>query len=127
MEWSRSDGLLDPVRALVHVPAQQVLDGLGPWERADALRTAAWRAETLAELKQSDRRDLSAVTAQSLKRSRSGSNRRRRPFRLKGSLGLVAEPMLDRRSIRPSRRRIVRSAAERPFSTARSGASRPPA
>ena len=49
------------------------------------------------------------------------------PFRLKGSLGLVAEPMLYRRSIHPSRRRIVRSAAEGPFFHGAKRSAEPPA
>ena len=43
-------------------------------------------------------------------------------IRPRRALGLVAEPMLYRRSIRPSRRRIVRSPRRGRFSTARSGA-----
>ena len=62
----------------------------------------------------SARGTLSALTAQKLNRRRSGSHRRRRRFRPRTSLGFVAAPMLYRRTTNPSRRRIVRHAAETP-------------
>ena len=48
---------------------------------------------------------LSGVTAQPLKRARSGSERRRRGFVPRGRFRPVAEPMRHRRPDRPSRRR----------------------
>ena len=69
-----------------------------------------------------ERRD-SAVTKTVPERSRSASAR----IRPKRSLGLVAEPMLYRRSIRPSRRRTVRSAAEGRFFHGAKWSAEPPA
>ena len=79
--------------------------------RSDTRRSAAGGSARL------ERRD-SAASKTVPERSPSASA----PIRLKWSLGLVAEPMLYRGPIHPSRRCIVRSAAEGRFSTARSGA-----
>ena len=68
-----------------------------------------------------ERRD-GAVGKTVLERSPSASA----PIRLRGPLGLVAEPMLYRRSRHPSRRRIVRSAAEGPFFHGANWSAEPP-
>jgi hypothetical protein len=57
------------------------------WRKSTRSAAQASALRTLAEVKQADRRDLSAVTAQFLKRSGSDSHRRRRRFVSGGHLG----------------------------------------
>ena len=80
--------------------------------RRDIALSFELRSQTPAGAKQSDWRDSerrdSEVGRTVPERYRAASAR----FRLKRSLGLVAEPMLYRRTDHPSRRRIVRPAAE---------------
>ena len=72
-------------------------------------------ASLRAQQKPSDPRDSehrdSEVSKTGPQRSRSAAA----PFRRKGSLGFVAEPMLYRRTANPSRRRIVSPAAKGRF------------
>ena len=88
---------------------------------------SAWDSQTPAGVTQADRRDLSAVTAQSLKQSRSGPDRRRRRFVPRRPRGLVAEPMLYGGRVTPADAAPSGPPRRGCFSTARSGDAEPPA
>ena len=75
--------------------------------RQRRVRSATGREGTSAGAKRSDRSDFECRDTEVFKLTSERQRSAAAPFRLKRSLGFVAEPMLYRRPANPSRRRIV--------------------
>ncbi len=92
--------------------------------RTSHCRADVWKrhAQTPAGVPQADRRDLSAVTAQPLKRSRSGSHRRRRRFVSSGHSASLPNRCFTGGRYTPADAASSGQPRRGRFSTARSGA-----